>query len=98
MVKPPPTTTSHLISQQSGLAKANLLHMYNKGLSQATDTPVDMVNFPIVSLWYRSQRVASGPKYRRSGTLGPYARPDGAGTVPGCLIRPGEARFFADGR
>jgi hypothetical protein len=35
-VKPPPALRSSLILQQSGLAKADLLHMYNKGLRHAT--------------------------------------------------------------
>jgi hypothetical protein len=41
-----PSPRSHLILQQSGLAKANLLLMYNKGLSPDTRTPLGMVNFP----------------------------------------------------
>ena len=36
MVKPPPTSRSYLIPQQSGLAKANLLHLYNKELRLTT--------------------------------------------------------------
>jgi hypothetical protein len=63
-----PTFRSHLIPQQSGLPKANLLHMYNKGLSRASRPPIDMVNFPEVTLVPgRAGQNAAGLRLMRSG-------------------------------
>jgi hypothetical protein len=65
MVKPPPIPTSPLIPQQSGLAKANPsqnpLLMYNKGLTQATGSPLDMVNFLLGATLVPERRVEIGP-------------------------------------
>ena len=63
-----------MILQQSGLAKANLLHMYNKGLSRATDSPVHMVNFFVVPLRYRSGRAETGAILRLMGGISPASR------------------------
>jgi hypothetical protein len=59
-----PNPTDLLIPQQSGLAKANrsrnLLLMYNKGLTQATGGPLELVNFLLGATLVPKPRVEIG--------------------------------------